>query len=218
LKIEFQKDAIGKINQVKIGNNDLWNRNYEYKPIVKIEMQHSPDQLKPFVGLYQLKNDPSRYIEFLIKENQLILKQHWDGNLVSFVPESELSFFSKEIPMFSLEFSKGSDGNIENALAFKRDAWQKVKPVQSSPEMLKKYEGKYQFKDDPDNLVQLLVKGHHLIVKQLWDGKETEMEQLAEYYFYNSAQSYPLVLIKDNSGNISKLLILGSDEFNRVKD
>ena len=58
-----------------------------------------------------------------MRENNLVLKQIWDGEEILFVPESELSFFSKAIPLFSLDFSKDKDGNITQVLAFKRDVW-----------------------------------------------------------------------------------------------
>src|SRR5579872_1439491 len=42
--ITFHKDSAGAISQVTIGNI-AWNRNNNYKEVVKVEMQHTPDQL-----------------------------------------------------------------------------------------------------------------------------------------------------------------------------
>ena len=78
------------------------------------------------------------------------------------------------------------------------------------------YEGKYQSKDDPDNLIQIIAKGNNIIVKQLWDGKETLIEPQTETYFYNDEKSYPLQFIKDKDGKVSQALVLGMDLFNKL--
>ncbi len=217
IHITFTKDSTGAINQVNVANNGVWNRTKDYKPIVKKEMDHTPEQLKPFEGLYQLTNGEDRFIQFLVKENNLVLKQHWDGNEISFVPETQMDFFSKEAPLFSLAFSKDNAGNISQVLAFKRDLWVKLKKVHPSVQQLKSYEGKYQSKDDPDNFIQLIAKENNLVVKQLWDGKETIVEPQTKTYFYNNSQSYPLQIIKDKDGTAMQVTILGMDLFNKVK-
>jgi hypothetical protein len=217
LHIVFKKDSSGAVNEVKMDKIGVWVRAKNYKPVVKKEMEHTPDQLKPFEGLYQLEDHDDRFVQFLVKGNELVLRQHWDGNEISFVPETPLDFFSKEAPLFSLSFSKDKDGNIAQALAFKKDLWIKTKKVSLTIEQLKPYEGKFQSKDDPDNLIQLSARNNQLIVKQLWDGKEITLEPQTETYFYNDAQSYPLQGIKDKDGNITQVWVLGIEEFNKVK-
>ena len=127
IHVTFNKDSAGELQQVNVADNGIWNRTKNYKPIVKKEMPHTPAQLKQFEGLYQLQNDPYRFIQFGEKENKLVLKQHWDGNEITFVPYSALSFFSREVPQFALSFIKGKEGPIEEAVAFKRDRWKKIK-------------------------------------------------------------------------------------------
>jgi len=217
LHIVFKKDSSGAVNEVKMANIGIWIRAKNYKPVVKKEMEHTPEQLRAFEGLYQLQNHEDRFIQFMVVGNNLVLRQHWDGNEIKFVPESPLDFFSKEVPLFSLSFSKNKDGNISQVLAFKRDLWIKMKKVSLSTEQLKPYEGKFQSKDDPDNLVQLIARNNQLIVKQLWDGKEITLEPKAANYFYNDTQSYPLQGVPDKDGNISQIRILGIEEFNKVK-
>jgi hypothetical protein len=216
IHITFSKDATGTVNQVNVANNGVWNRTRDYKPVVKKEMAHTPDQLQPFEGLYQLQNDKERFIQFSVKGNNLVLKQHWDGNEISFVPETTLDFFSREVPLFSLTFTKAPDGSITQVLAFKRDMWDKVKKVHPATQELKAIEGKYQFKDDPDNYIQITAIDNHLVVKQLWDSKEMIVEPQTETYFYNNTQSYPLQVIKGNDGVVTQVLILGMDLFNKV--
>jgi hypothetical protein len=217
LHIVFNKDSSGAANEVKLADIGVWKRNKNYKLLVKKEMDHTPGQLKPFEGLYQLQNHADRFIQFTVKGNNLVLKQHWDGNEISFVPETPLDFFSKEAPLFSLSFSKDKDGHVAQALAFKRDLWIKMKKINLTSGQLKSYEGKFQSKDDPDNYIQIMAKNNNLIVKQLWDGKEIIVEPQTETYFYNEAQSFPLQIAKDKDGNVTQIWILGIDEFNKVR-
>lgn len=218
LRITFIKDSAGAVTKVTVVNNEIWNRVKDYKPVVRKEMDHTPAQLKPFEGLYHLQNADQRFIQFTVMGNNLVLKQHWDGNEIPFVPETELDFFSKEVPLFTLTFTKESDGSISQVLAFKRDRWLRVKKVQPNLMQLKAVEGKYQFKDDPDNYIQITTRGNNLVVKQLWDKKEIVVEPQTDTYFFNDNEFYPVQVIKDNSGMVSQVLILGVDLFNKVKN
>jgi hypothetical protein len=218
LHLIFTKDSSGTIAQLSIGNKDVWNRVKDYKPVIKKEMEHTTEQLKPFEGLYQLSEEKTRFIQFTVKNNNLILKQHWDGNELQFVPESELSFFCKGVPLFSLTFIKDKDGNIAQAIAFKRDIWQKVKKISPTDKQLSAIQGKYQSKDDADNYIQIISSNAKLVVKQLWDGKEIIVDPQTDTYFYNDDQSYPLQVIKDKNENIIQVLVLGIDLFNKVKE
>ncbi|MDP4148102.1 MAG: hypothetical protein Q8927_04835 [Bacteroidota bacterium] len=215
-RVNFIKDSSGGVNGVSIGNGETWPREKNYKPVIKTEMAHTPEQLKPFEGLFQLKERPEQHIQFTVRGNSLVLKQHWDGEEVSFVPQSELVFFSRQAPVFALDFTKGPDGTISQARAFKRDIW--IRTVKKAPTsaQLKSYEGKYRFKDDPDNLVQLVARGNDLVVRQLWDGKETVVQPQTETYFYNDQRSYPLQIGLDKDGKVIRLTILGMDEFSPV--
>ena len=217
IHITFSKDSTGAVDQVNVANNGVWNRTKDYKPVVKKEMEHAPGQLKGFEGLYQLQNEKDRFIQFTVKENKLVLKQQWDGDEVSFVPETALDFFSKEIPLFTLAFTKDNAGNITQVLAFKRDLWVKVNKPLPTAAQLRPYEGKYQLNDDPDNYIQITAKDDHLIVKQLWDGKEIVFEPKTETFFYNKEQSLPLLIIKDDSGAVKQVKLLGNDLFTKVQ-
>jgi hypothetical protein len=215
-RITFVKDSSGVINLVTIGGGESWPREKNYKPVVKNEMTHTPEQLKPFEGLFHLKDRPEQYIQFIVRGNNLVLKQHWDGEEVSFVPQSELVFFSRQAPLFQLDFTKGPDGSIAEARAFKRDIWVRTKKQIPTVVQLRSYEGKYRFKDDPDNMVQLVARGNDLVVRQLWDGKETVVQPQTETYFYNDQRSYPLLIVLDKDGKVIRLTILGMDEFSPV--
>jgi hypothetical protein len=215
-RIKFVKDSSGTIYQVTIGGGESWPREKNYKPVIKTEMVHTPEQLKPFEGLYHMKDHPEQFIQFSVRGNSLVLKQHWDGEEVPFVPQSELVFFSRQSPVFALDFTKGPDGSIAEARAFKRDIWIRTKKQVPTAAQLKSYEGKYRFKDDPDNMVQLVARGNDLVVRQLWDGKETVVQPKTETYFYNDQRSYPLQIGLDKDGKVIRITILGMDEFSPV--
>jgi hypothetical protein len=220
LHIVFTRDSSGQVNQVRLANNNqVLNRVKDYKPVEKKEMVHTPEQLKPFEGLYRLQADNSRLIQLYVKANYLVLKQYWDGNeIVMFVPESELVFYSKIVPMFSLEFTKEKDGTISRFLDFKRDVWERAGKPALTLAQLKACEGKYQSKDDADNLIRITVKENNLVVKQLWDGKETIVSPMTDTYFYNAAQSYPVVVMKDKDGAVKQVTVLGTNVFNKVAE
>ena len=217
VRITFIKDSSGAINQVNVANNGLWKRNNNYKPLVKKEMEHTPEQLKQFEGLFQLKNNATRFIQFFVEGNKLVLKQGWDGEKRYFIPESAMDFFITDFPQFTLNFSKDSAGNINQVVAFKRDVWIKTKKASLSAGQLKSYEGRFRSNDDPDNMVELTVLKDHLVLKQLWDKKEIILEPETDTYFYNEAESYPVVIIKNKEGAVNQITILGTSVFSRIK-
>lgn len=216
IHIVFHKDSSGIADQVDVAKIGIWKRARDYKPVVRKEMPHTPEQLKPFEGLYQLQNVGSRFIQFMVRDNKLILKQSWAGDEVFFLPETELNFYSPVIPAFVLEFTKEKDGSISRVLAFKRDVWIKVPKIALTQDKLKKYEGKYRSKDDPDNQVEIRAADNSVIVKQLWDGKEITLAPWTENYFYNDAQSYGLEIVRDKNGDLQGVRVLDTNFFERV--
>lgn len=216
IHIVFHKDSSGVADQVDVAKIGIWKRARDYKPVVRKEMAHTPEQLKPFEGLYQLQNVGSRFIQFTVRDNKLILKQSWAGDEVFFLPETELNFYSPAIPAFVLDFTKEKDGSISRVLAFKRDVWIKVPKIALTQDVLKKYEGKYRSKDDPDNQVEIRAADNSVIVKQLWDGKEIIVVPWTENYFYNDAQSYGLEIVRDKNGDVQGVRVLDTSIFERV--
>ncbi len=212
----FHRDSSGLVSQLDVTKNGTWKRVNDYKPVVKKEMEHTPAQLAPFQGLYQAREDNSRFLQFYVKDNNLVMKQMWDGTEIPFLPESELVFFTRSMTMFSLDFTKDKDGNITQVLAFKRDLWIRTKALALTPAILKTYEGRYRSKDDPDNEIRIIAKDSNLVIKQLWDGKETVVTPLTDTYFYNNAQSYPLQIVMGQDGKVSQVVLLMTNVFNLV--
>jgi len=217
--ISFKKDSSGAIAQVLFNKNNVFTKAVNYQPIVRIEFPHTPIQLKKYEGLYRLQlRDQERFIQFSEKDNKLMLKQHWDNKEVVLLPESDSNFFSKEAPLFALVFVKNNEGNISGAFINKRDNWDKVIKVVPTAGQLKVLEGKYAFKEDPDNVIQLIAKKNALIIKQLWDKKEIILEPYTANYFYNNIESYPLQINRDANGEVTQLIVLGMDIFVKVKE
>jgi hypothetical protein len=221
IHLVFHKDSTGLVNQVDLAKNGIWNRIKDYKPVVKKEMEHTPAQLAQFQGLYQLQGGDAKFpkfIQFSERANKLVLKQTWDGNEIMFLPESELTFFSRELPKFSLDFSKDNNGNITQVLAFKHDVWIKAKKPALTPAILAAYQGKYQSEDDPDNQIRIIARDSTLVIKQLWDGKETVVMPLGDTYFNNAALNLPLLIVKGPDGKPSQVVLMELNTFRKVAD
>jgi hypothetical protein len=120
------KDSAGQIIQLLAFDKDVWIKTKNYRPVTKKEARLSPGALKAFEGTYKMKGgDDDDLLQITSKDNNLILKQLWDGQVVLFVPISALDFYC-EARSFPLKFSKDRDGSINTLLAFNRDVWTRV--------------------------------------------------------------------------------------------
>ena len=121
------KDSAGNITQVLAFNKDVWNKVKDYKPAVHKEIKLTPSELSAFEGDYKMQGgDEDDVLQISYKGDNLILKQLWDGQEISFKPESSLDFYCGE-KSFPLKFTKDANGKITQVLAFNRDVWIKVK-------------------------------------------------------------------------------------------
>ena len=188
---------------------------------------HDTPELKAFEGYYQFQNDNDVFLRITAKGNNLILKQLWDGEEIVFVQKSELEFFNEE-KSFPLKFSKDKDGAIIQVLAFDKDLWNKVKDykpvikkeIQLTPGQLKAFEGKYrfQFEKSKDVFLQITAGKDHLVLKQLWDGKEISFVPESELEFFCKDKPFPLKFIKDKNGNVIQMLAFDKDLWEKVKE
>jgi hypothetical protein len=120
-------DSAGSIIQDLAFNKDVWNKVKNYKPVVIKEIQLTPTQLKTFEGTYKMKSgDEDDVLQITSHGNNLILKQMWDGQEITFVPVSPLDFYCQQ-RSFPLKFTKDKDGTVTQVLAFNRDVWFKAK-------------------------------------------------------------------------------------------
>jgi len=125
--LKFTKDKNGAVTEVLAFNRDVWERDNNYKPVVRKAITLTPAQLKIFEGKYQLQQNKALIVQITAMEDHLFVKQLWDGKELLFVPESELDFFAKDNPLFPIRFIKDKDGAITQIIAFERDLLDKVK-------------------------------------------------------------------------------------------
>lgn len=217
IDIVFSRDSSGDIAALDLSNMGVkWLREKDYKPVVRKEMEHSPDQLRPYEGVYRLKREGERFLQFFVRDNDLILRQVWDGTELPFHPENKEDFFTDNIPMFTLKFTADQHGDIMQVLAFGRDLWVRTKSPDLSQAALEAASGKFQSKDDPDNQITIAVKDRRLVVKQLWDNNEIALQPLADDYFYNPAELYRLQIHKDSNGKVNEVVLMETSVFARV--
>ena len=218
IPIMFRRNSEGLYSSMFLFDQQrAWNRIKDYKPLVRTEIPHTPAQLKIFEGIYRGRGNES-YLGISEKENKLVLHQFWDGNEVEVVPDSALHFFNKQQLLFTLQFIKGPDDSITRMVAFGRDIWDKEKQLSLTPEQVRLFEGKYRLKDDPDDIIQMTASGMNLVVRQMWDGKETIVSPRTNVFFYNKEKGYLLTFKKDDSGAVIGANILGNDYFEKIKD
>jgi CubicO group peptidase (beta-lactamase class C family) len=121
--VNSDNDAILQEIVTSIANVYGWDGFQKTEPKKIVTLQ--PEQLQVLEGYYQLAGKKDAYLNFRVSGNQLILKQLWDGREVTFDPESDTEFFSRQFP-FPLKFTKDAKGNAVQVLAFEKDIWNKV--------------------------------------------------------------------------------------------
>jgi hypothetical protein len=216
--IRFSRGEDGTVSRLHIGNNQAWNRVKEYHSFVRKEIPHTAEDIRVYEGLYRANQNPGLILRITEKDNSLVLKQLWDSREVSgFVPDSMMSFFNKSIPQFTIHFSKDSSGKFNKMVAFGHDHWTRTEAVRYKPEDLLVFEGKYKLQADPDDMIQVRAAGDHLVVRQLWDGKEIPVSPVAGLFFYGEADSFSIYFIKNNGGKITQATALDSELFDKME-
>ena len=187
---------------------------------------YSNQQLTAFEGYYQLDKNKDLYLQIMVKNNQLILKQLWDDQEIPFEQKSALYFYNDQ-RSFPLTFSKNTNGEITQVLAFERDTWIKVKnykpvvkkEITLSAEKMQAFAGKYKMSDDGrEAFLQFTVNGDALEVKELWSGKIFTIVPESELVFFARKGNYPVQFSKDKNGNITQALIFNKDVWVKVKE
>ncbi len=183
-------------------------------------------QLSDFEGYYRLETDSNLYLQILVKNNKLVLKQLWDEQEIPFEQKSALAFYNDE-KSFPLSFSKNAKGEITQLLAFDRDTWVKVKgykpkekkEITLSAEKMQAFAGKYRMADGGQEVfLQFTAKGNSLEVKELWTGNLFTIVPESELVFFGKNLYYPVQFSKDKDGNITQALIFNKDTWVKVKD
>jgi hypothetical protein len=181
-------------------------------------------QLTEFEGYYHADTDPNLYLQILVKDNKLVLKQLWDNREITFDQKSDLYFYNDE-HSFPLKFSKGASGEITQVLAFEKDTWIKdknYKPVTKkeitlSATQMQAFAGKYK-SGNGDAFLQFSVKGNSIEVKELWSEKVFTIVPESELVFFAKEGYYPVQFSKDKDGNVTQALIFSKDTWVKQKD
>jgi hypothetical protein len=212
------KNEAGAFTRLSLETTPAWNRVEGYKPYEPVAISRTAEQLKRFGGLYQERGDSADLMLITVKENQLVVTKLWNNDEFEALPDSAMHFFDRENLTYTLKFIKGHAGTVTGLIFFGREPYDRIKSPSLTVARMKAFEGKYRLKEDPDNFILITARDHSLVIKQLWDGKETAVNPLADFFFYNSAEKYPLYFSKDQAGSVTGALILNKDHFEKVKD
>jgi hypothetical protein len=217
LHFKFRKSPAGEVDQAEL-NGGVWTKVQTYSgPVTPApkQVQVSPARMKPYEGLYQSSNDPARFFRVFIKDDHLWSRQEWDGGEVPYAAASDSGFFIAAAPQFWLDFSRDEKGNVTGMTRFKEEKWTKRDRTPLTEADRQALNGDYVSKDDPDNSIRLSVAGDQVTLTQLWDNKKLVLDEQTNSYFYNSKEKYPLVVLKDEQGHVTRVVILTQDVFTR---
>jgi hypothetical protein len=174
----------------------------------------APD-LKKFEGYYEMKGG---LLQITATGNGLVLKQLWNSKQFDFTATGPLTFSTKEIKSFTLEFTSDNAGRITQVLAFGKDLWVKndsyhlPAEVKVTEQDLKKLEGYYEMKGLKRAVIKISSTSNRLVLKQLWDGKQIDFAAAGPLdYFVKTTPAFTLKFTGDNEGHISQVLAFGKD-------
>jgi len=182
--------------------------------------------LKPFVGKYQFTNNKMVFLQIMIKDGHMMLKQLWDKQEIPFRQTSELEFYNDE-RKFPLKFTKSNTGEITQVLAFNRDLWNRVaddytppmkKIIKLTNDQLKLFAGKYELKGgdgDADDIAEVSVVDGHLSIKHEQD--LTNLFAVADLEFVTEDQSFDVVFSKAPDGSVTQAVVNNRDVWLKSK-
>ena len=182
-------------------------------------------QLKPFVGKYQFSDNKMAFLQILLQDSHLVLRQLWDKQEIPFKQTSALEFYNDE-HQFPLKFTKSSTGQITQVLAFNKDLWNRVaddytppmkKIIQLTARQLKAFDGRYQLKGgdgDADDIATIADADGHLVITHEKD--VTKLFATSELEFVTEDQSFVVVFTKAPDGSITQAVVNNKDVW--IKD
>jgi len=215
LRITFHRDPSGDVNELDVSGKDTWRREKDYKPDVKKEIPHTPELIRQYAGLYQAANRPEILMRISENDNHLQTKQLWNDAGLTYIPISDSNFYSAVAPNYTIDFHRDGNGKVVGMTTFKTDQWIKKGLPHYTDAGMKALSGDYVSKDDPDNSISLSGKGNQVTLTQLWDKKVIVLDGIADNYYYNEKESFPLLLVKDGQGHVTRVVVLTQDVFMR---
>jgi hypothetical protein len=222
--VKFTKNGQGMATKFTASNKRDWNKVDSYHPTDQIKL---PAQvLKKFEGYYEFKDRKGQFLQITATDNGLVLKQLWDNRQIDFTATSSLVFSAKENPEFTLEFTADNAGRITQVLAFGQDVWvrndnyhapQAPVEIKLTAQNLKKFEGKYEFRDHKGQFIQISTTDSGLVLKQLWDDQQIDFAATGSLEFFSKQHpNFTLQFTSDNAGRITRVLAFGQDVWDKV--
>jgi len=185
-----------------------------------------PVDMKPFVGKYQFADNKRVFLQIMLKDGNMILKQLWDNQEIPFKQTSQLEFYNDE-HQFPLKFTKSGTGEITQVLAFDRDVWNRVaddysvplqKTIQLTAEQLKPFEGKYELKGgdgDGDDIVQVTAADGHLEIKR--ENNVNKIFAVSDLDFVTEEQTFTVKFTKAADGTVTQAVVNNRDVWIKAK-
>lgn len=182
--------------------------------------------LKPFAGKYQFTDNKNVFLQILLKDNQLVLKQLWDNQEFTFKQTSALEFYNDEHD-FPLKFTKNDKGETTQVLAFNRDTWNRVpdnytpelqKIIKLSMDQLKPFEGNYERKGgdgDGDDKAEIRAVDGHLVIKH--EQSDANLWPISESEFVNDNQTFSVKFTRAADGSVTQATVNNKDIWLKAK-
>ncbi|MDB4903526.1 MAG: Signal transducer regulating beta-lactamase production, contains metallopeptidase domain [Mucilaginibacter sp.] len=219
--VKFTKNDEGIATKFRASDKQDWNKVDSYQPPAEVKL--TAQDLKKFEGYYEFKDRKGQFIQITATGNGLVLKQLWDNRQVDFTATSPLAFSAKENPEFTLQFTADNAGRITQVLAFGRDVWDRNDSYKAPVEIkltaqdLKKLEGKYEFRKEKGQFIQISATDSGLVLKQLWDDQQIDFAATSPLSFFSKKQpGFTLQFTSDNAGHITQVLAFGQDVWDKV--
>jgi hypothetical protein len=180
----------------------------------------SLEHLKPFVGKYQFTNNHMVFLQIMLKDGHMVLKQLWDKQEIPFRQTSELEFYNDE-HQFPLKFTKSNTGKITQVLAFNKDLWNRVaddytppmkKIIKLTADQLKPFEGRYQLKGgdgDADDIADITAGDDHLVIKH--EQEVTNLLPVSALEFVTEDQSFDVIFTRAADGSVTQAVVNNKD-------
>lgn len=182
--------------------------------------------LKGFVGKYQFTDNKMVFLQIMIKDGHMLLKQLWDKQEIPFRQTAALEFYNDE-HKFPLKFTKSSSGEITQVLAFNKDVWNRVpddytpplkKVIKLSDQQLEAFVGKYELKGgdgDADDMAEISIATGHLSIKH--EQNVTNLFPVSEVEFVTEDQSFDVVFSKGPDGSVTQAVVNNRDVWLKKK-
>jgi hypothetical protein len=190
-------------------------------------MLNDDTPLATFEGIYQAKDNPFSVFKITVVGDKLLAKAVEGEQQLTLTRKSDLNFESPDADgdeTMTVVFSKNAAGEVTGALVAGQQQWTKIKSynppaaVTLTVDQLKAFEGKYELKQKKGTYLQITATGDGLTLKQLWDNREVKFIAIGEQSFLNRQMGFPLEFNKDANGAVTKVLALGRDSWDKVKE